>query len=67
MNDQQRKKISAALKMLMEVIDQEEEKLDNMEENFGDTERYETMQIMKDELQEIADELEDLMWAYGSI
>lgn len=53
--------LQGAIDDLRNIVEQEEEKLDNMPENLWDTERYEMMDSEKDDIEQIADELENTL------
>lgn len=57
MNKKQIKELQKAEDILLNVLYEEEEKLANMEEHFSETERYQDMEQVKDELEEIKDSL----------
>jgi len=60
MNKKQRKLIQIAYDCLNQVIEEEEEKLSNMEERFSETQRYMDMEENKDNLQEALDIIDEL-------
>ena len=53
--------LQGAIDDLRNIVEQEEEKLDNMPENLWDSERYEMMDSEKDDIEQIADELENTL------
>ena len=44
----------------VKIVEEEQEKLDNMYENFSETEKYEKMDDVKDTLEGIKDELQEV-------
>ncbi len=50
-----------AKEIIEEVLQEEEEKLDNMYDSFSETERYSNMEEKKDTLEEIKDQLEEII------
>ncbi len=61
MNQKQRNRLQEAFDILEEVYQEEDEKLGNMEENFSGTERYERMEEVRDSLDSIKSDLEEVM------
>ena len=61
MDKKQRNKLGEALEIIEEVIEQEQEKLDNMYDNFSETERYQQMEEKKDDLDNIKCDLEEVI------
>ena len=57
MNQEQRDRLQKAFQIIEEVCHEEEEKLENMSENFSETERYELMEEKKESLDEALDSL----------
>lgn len=53
--------LQGAIDDLRNIVEQEEEKLDNMPENLWGSERYETMEDEKDTIEQIADDLENVL------
>lgn len=53
--------LQGAIDDLRNIVEQEEEKLDNMPENLWVSERYEMMDSEKDDIDQIADELENTL------
>lgn len=53
--------LQGAIADLRNIVEQEEEKLDNMPENLWDSERYVMMDCEKDDIEQIADELENTL------
>ena len=53
--------LQGAIDDLRNIVDQEEEKLNNMPENLWDSERYEMMDSEKDDIEQIVDELENTL------
>ena len=61
MNQKQKDKLSDALGIISEIVDEEQEKLDNMYEKFSETQRYQDMEEDKDNLEEAKSLIEDLV------
>ena len=61
MNKTQRKKLEEARDLLEEVTTEEEEKLDNMYDNFSETERYQNMEEHKDTLEEAKEQIDEVL------
>lgn len=64
MNKEQRKRLDDVLSIIEEVIQEEDDKLCNMEESFSETEKYQQMEEKKDELQEAYESLERAISEY---
>lgn len=60
MNKKQKNTIIEVLEQLHEILSSEEEKLDNMEEKFSETERFLKMSENKDCLEEAISVLESI-------
>ena len=55
MNKDQRAKLEEAKDIVAVILDEEDEKLCNMEEKFSETQKYQDMDENKDNIQEILD------------
>lgn len=62
MNNLQRKRLEEVLEILNEIIEEENEKLERMEDrNLAETEQYEKMDEEKGTLETVRDEIEQLV------
>ena len=61
MNQKQRDRLQEAFDILEEVYQEEDEKVSNMEENFGSTERFQAMEEARDSLDTIKSDLEEII------
>ena len=61
MNKQQKKKLEDVIETLDTIIDEEQEKLDNMYDSFSETQRYEYMEEVRDILENSKNELQEII------
>jgi len=65
MNKQLRKKLVEAHQLISEVIETERESLDNQEENFGSTQRWQDSDEITTDAESLLDELNDILERWG--
>lgn len=61
MNKKQREKLEEVCGVIETVLEEENDKLSNMEENFSETQRFQEMEEKRDTLEEVKSSLEEVL------